>query len=55
MVIKMRGGDHSKDICEYEVTSEGLQVGPRLIGYHGLITGVPAPLHPSLSVEEEPR
>ena len=55
MVIKMRGGDHSKDIREYEVTSEGLRIGARLSGYHRLITGVPAPLYPPLSVDEEPR
>ncbi len=41
MLVKMRGGDHSKDIREYELTSEGLRVGVRLIGYQGLITGVP--------------
>ena len=46
MVVKMRGGDHSKDIREYEITSEGLRVGERLTGYHGLITGVPEPLDP---------
>jgi len=45
MVVKMRGGDHSKDIREYEVTSEGLRIGGRLTGYHGLITGVPRPLN----------
>jgi len=44
MVVKMRGGDHSKDIREYEITTEGLRVGGRLTGYHGLITGVPGPL-----------
>ena len=55
MVIKMRAGDHSKDIREYEVTSEGLRIGARLSGYHRLITGVPAPLYPPLSVEDEPR
>ncbi len=43
MVVKMRGGDHSKDIREYELTSEGLRVGLRLTGYRGLITGVPRP------------
>ncbi|MHB1560203.1 MAG: ATPase domain-containing protein [Isosphaeraceae bacterium] len=43
MVVKMRGGDHSKDIREYELTSEGLRVGVRLTGYRGLITGVPGP------------
>ena len=44
MVVKMRGGDHSKDIREYEITSEGLRIGGRLTGYHRLITGVPEPL-----------
>lgn len=41
MVVKMRGGDHSKDIREYEITSKGLQIGERLKGYRGLITGIP--------------
>lgn len=45
MVVKMRAGDHSKDIREYEVTSKGLRVGKRLMGYHGLITGIPEPLN----------
>ena len=43
MVIKMRRGRHSKDIREYEITSEGLQLGDHLTDYHGLITGVPTP------------
>src|SRR5688572_19120574 len=46
VVVKMRGGDHSKDIREYEVTSGGLRVGDRLTGYRGLITGVPGRLGP---------
>jgi KaiC/GvpD/RAD55 family RecA-like ATPase len=37
---------NSKDIREYEVTSEGVRIGERLTGYHGLITGVPEPLNP---------
>ena len=41
-VIKMRGGDHSKDICEYTITSQGLQIGSRLKGYRGLATGFPS-------------
>ncbi|QJX01204.1 ATPase domain-containing protein [Frigoriglobus tundricola] len=44
MVVKVRAGDHSKDICEYQITSEGLRIGERLTGYHGLTTGVPEPL-----------
>ena len=44
MVVKMRGGGHSKDIVEFDVTAEGLRLGKRLTGYYGLITGVPKPL-----------
>ncbi len=46
MVVKMRGGDHSKDIVEYDITPEGVRLGERITGYHGLITGVPQPLSP---------
>ena len=41
MVLKMRGGAHSKDICEYEITSKGVVIGERLTGYDHLITGIP--------------
>jgi circadian clock protein KaiC len=44
MVIKMRGGNHSKDIREYDITSDGLRIGPRLTGYRGLVTGAPEPM-----------
>jgi len=44
MVVKLRAGDHSKDIREYEVTPAGFSIGSRLTGYHGLITGIPVPL-----------
>jgi circadian clock protein KaiC len=38
----MRGCDHSKDIREYEITSEGVIIlGERLAGYEGLVTGIP--------------
>jgi circadian clock protein KaiC len=53
MVVKMRAGDHSKDIREYDVMSEGLRVGERLTGYHGLITGAPQPLNPGAPDREE--
>jgi circadian clock protein KaiC len=46
-VIKMRGGSHSKDICEYEITSDGLEIGARLQDYTGLVTGVPERTKPS--------
>jgi len=41
LVVKMRGGNHSKDIREYEVTGQGLVVGERLLNYKGLISGLP--------------
>ena len=40
-IIKMRGGNHSKDIREYEITSDGFVIGARLKNYRGLITGIP--------------
>jgi circadian clock protein KaiC len=42
VVIKMRGGNHAKDIREYEITSSGVVVlGKRLIQYQWLISGIP--------------
>jgi circadian clock protein KaiC len=42
VVIKMRGGNHAKDIREYEITSEGVVIlGKRLTNYQGLISGIP--------------
>ena len=52
VVIKMRGGNHSKDIREYEITSEGLVIlDDRLTNYQGLITGIPQRL--DLPAQEE--
>ena len=41
LIVKMRGGNHSKDIREYEVTSEGLVVGKHMSEYSGLTSGLP--------------
>lgn len=42
VVIKMRGGNHSKDIREYVITDKGVVVIlPRRTDYDGLITGIP--------------
>jgi circadian clock protein KaiC len=41
-VIKMRGGNHSKDIREYVITNKGVVViRPRTTEYEGLTTGIP--------------
>jgi circadian clock protein KaiC len=46
VVIKMRGGNHSKNIREYEITSEGVVIlDTRLSDYQGLITGIPKRLN----------
>jgi circadian clock protein KaiC len=42
VVIKMRGGNHSKDIREYVITDKGLVViGPLQADYTGLTSGLP--------------
>ena len=42
VVIKMRGGNHSKDIREYVITDKGVVViRPRNADYKGLTTGIP--------------
>ncbi len=42
MIIKMRGGKHSQEIREYEITPAGLRIlDERLTDYQRLITGIP--------------
>jgi circadian clock protein KaiC len=41
LVVKMRGSGHSRDIREYEISSEGLVVGQHLTNYSGLTRGIP--------------
>ena len=41
-VVKMRGGDHSKQIRRYEIKEKGVVVSKEpLRGYRGLLTGIP--------------
>jgi circadian clock protein KaiC len=54
VVIKMRGGNHSKDIREYVITRKGMVViHPRSTEYHGLITGIPMRTGPRPAQEQE--
>lgn len=41
-VMKMRGSQHSKEIREFEITSEGLRLLDPIKAYTGVITGIPA-------------
>ena len=49
MVVKMRGGLHSKDIREYEISSQGISIGERLAHYVRLLTGIPERVNASNS------
>ena len=54
VVIKMRGGNHSKDIREYVITNQGVVViHPRRTDYQGLITGIPQRTGPRKAQENE--
>ncbi|GAB3480166.1 ATPase domain-containing protein [Polaromonas eurypsychrophila] len=55
VVIKMRGGNHSKDIREYVITNKGVVViHPRSTEYIGLTAGIPQRTGPRQTQEEEP-
>lgn len=41
VVVKMRGGDHSRDIRAYDIGPTGVIVGEKLTGYVGLVSGIP--------------
>jgi circadian clock protein KaiC len=54
VVIKMRGGNHSKDIREYVITNQGVVViHPRRTDYNALITGIPRQTGPRRAQEDE--
>jgi len=53
VVIKMRGGNHSKDIREYVITNKGVVlIHPRSTEYEGLTTGIPRRTGPRLAQEQ---
>jgi circadian clock protein KaiC len=55
MVIKMRGGNHSKDIREYIISDDGVVIiRPRRTDYAGLSTGMPSRTGPRAAQEDEP-
>jgi circadian clock protein KaiC len=55
VVVKMRGGNHSKDIREYIITDKGVVViHPRSTEYTGLTTGLPVRTGPREAQPNEP-
>jgi circadian clock protein KaiC len=56
VVIKMRGGNHSKDIREYVITDKGVVIiHPRQTEYTRLTTGIPEGIGQRGEVAPEPR
>lgn len=54
LVIKMRGGNHSKDIREYVISDKGMAIlQPRSTDYEGLTTGIPRRTGPRIAQAEE--
>jgi circadian clock protein KaiC len=41
-VLKKRTGGHEPSIRELKIGSGGIEVGPRLAGFRGVLTGVPS-------------
>jgi circadian clock protein KaiC len=40
-VVKVRGSAHSKDICLFDISNDGIQIGSPLFQYHGILAGQP--------------
>jgi circadian clock protein KaiC len=56
VVIKMRGGNHTKDIREYVITDKGVVViGPRQTEYARLTTGAPERINQPEEAAPEPK
>ena len=54
VVIKMRGGNHSKDLREYVITDKGVVlIHPRSTDYIGLTTGIPQRAGPRAAQADE--
>lgn len=41
LVLKMRGSDHAKDIRQYEITPNGIEVQSKFEGREGILSGSP--------------
>jgi circadian clock protein KaiC len=41
LVLKLRGSDHAKDIRQFEITDEGLEIMSRFEGQEGIMSGSP--------------
>ena len=40
-VVKVRGSNHSKDICFFDIDKDGITIGEPLTNYRGILSGQP--------------
>jgi circadian clock protein KaiC len=45
-VVKVRGSDHSRDLRQYEITDQGIELGEKMSGYEGLLSAHPTAVSP---------
>jgi len=56
VIVKMRGGNHSKDIREYVITDKGVVlIHPRQTEYSRLTTGIPQRIGQGTEIAPEPK
>jgi circadian clock protein KaiC len=41
LVLKLRGSDHAKDIRQFEITEQGIEIMDRFLGQEGIMSGSP--------------
>jgi circadian clock protein KaiC len=41
LVLKLRGSDHAKDIRQYEITGQGIEIMSKFEGQEGIMSGSP--------------
>lgn len=40
-VFKKRGSAHERSIRRFEISAQGIRIGPALAGFHGILSGLP--------------
>lgn len=41
LIVKLRGSDHAKDIRQFEITGQGIEIMSRFLGQEGIMSGSP--------------
>lgn len=51
LVLKMRGSQHDKDIRQFAITSEGIEISSKFVGRQGIMSGSPTKTQADTFVE----